>query len=123
MLQHVSRLRHAKLGVAWNHDRADARAGEQQQCMTDVITRQHADAIAFAYAAADEQACRLRHRRAEISPAPRLAPEENERTAGIAPRPALERAVQRVVVLRVEPQNFERAFHFERVAARQRSRR
>ena len=74
MLQHVTRLLNAKLGIARHHDRADARAGEQQQRVTDVIARQHADAVAFLHAAAGEQARRLRHRRAEVRPAPGLAP-------------------------------------------------
>jgi hypothetical protein len=114
VLHDVARFLRAELGIARHHDRADTRAGEQQQRVPDVVARQHPDAVALCYAARRQQSGGLRRGRAELGPAPGLAGVEDERAAGIVARAALERAVERVVVLRIEPEHLQRTQHRNR---------
>jgi hypothetical protein len=111
MVQHVARFLHAELGIDGHHDGAEAGEREQREHVALVVARHHRDAVALAHAARGERARQLRGGCAEFSPAPRPARVEHEWASGIALRAAFERAAQGVVVLRIEPEHFERFFH------------
>jgi hypothetical protein len=79
--------------------------------MADIVARQHADAITLADAARDQQARRALRGGAELGPTPGFPAKNDERTSGVALRPAAKGPSERVVVRRVQIQDFERLQH------------
>jgi hypothetical protein len=112
MSEHVGRFGHPELGIDRHHDRADAREREQQQHVRIAVSRHDCDAVAFADAAPGEHARGVQHRLVELPPAPRFFGTHHEVAVGAAAHAARKRACERVVVLRVKTDDFERAFHW-----------
>src|SRR5262245_51511111 len=78
-----------------------------------MVARHHRHAIALAHAAGGKKARSLPGSGAELRPAPRAAGVEQKGALGIAFCAALERPGQRVIVLRIETENFQRFLHLE----------
>jgi hypothetical protein len=108
MIHDKGRLGDAEVGIDRHHDRADPAERQKRDDVIGRVTPHDRDAIAALHALRRESGGGIRGALLHLGPARLLAVEPDQRPVRVPRRAALDHAAERVVVVAVKLQDFER---------------